>query len=32
MFYEVELIDMVPGCVVEPKETEETIIPDDWDI
>ena len=32
MFYEVELVDMVPGCVVEPMEIEEVIIPDDWDI
>ena len=32
MFYEIELVDMVLGCVIEPKEIEEAIIPDDWDI
>lgn len=32
MFYEVELVDMVPGYVIEPMEIEEVIIPEDWDI
>ena len=32
MFYEVELVDMVPGRVIEPIEIEEVIIPEDWDI
>ena len=32
MFYEVELVDNVPGFVIEPTEIEEVIIPDDWDI
>ena len=32
MFYEVELVDNVPGFVIEPMEIEEVIIPDDWDI
>ena len=32
MYYEFELIDNVPGCVIEPTEVEEVIIPDDLDI
>ena len=32
MYYEFELIDNVPGCVIESTEVEEIIIPDDWDI
>lgn len=32
MFYEIELVDMVPGCVIEPLEFDEVIIPDDFDI
>lgn len=32
MYYEFELIDNVPGYVIEPTEAEEIIIPDDWDI
>lgn len=32
MFYEIELVDMVPGCVIEPMELDEVIIPDDFDI
>ena len=32
MYCEVELFDSVPGCVIEPIEIEEVIIPDDWDI
>ena len=32
MFYKVELVDNVPGFVIEPTEIEEVIIPDDWDI
>ena len=29
MYYEFELIDNVPGYVIEPMEVEEIIIPDD---
>lgn len=32
MCYEFELVDVVPGYVIEPMEIEEVIIPDDWDI
>lgn len=32
MFYEVELVDMVPGYVIEPTGIEEVIITEDWDI
>lgn len=32
MFYEVELIDEVRVCVMEHKDIQEVIIPDDWDI
>lgn len=32
MYYEFELFDNVPGCVVEPIKIEEVIIPADWDI
>ena len=32
MYYEFELIDNVPGYVIEPMEVEEIIIPYDWDI
>ena len=32
MCYEVEFVDMIPGCVIEPMEIEEVIIPEDWDI
>ena len=32
MYYEFELIDNVPGYVIEQMEVEEIIIPDDWDI
>ena len=32
MFYEVELVDSVPGYVIEPLEIKEVIIPEDWDI
>jgi hypothetical protein len=32
MFYEIELVDNVPGCVIKPMEVEEVVIPEDWDI
>ena len=32
MFYEIEIVDNIPGYVIEPMEIEEVIIPDDWDI
>ncbi len=32
MVYEIEMVDNIPGCVIEPIEIEEVIIPDDWDI
>ena len=32
MFYEIEMVDNVHGCVIETMEIEEVIIPEDWDI
>ena len=32
MFYEVEINDNVQGMIVEPAETPEIEIPEDWDI
>jgi hypothetical protein len=32
MYYEVELVDNISGCVIEHLKIEEVIITEDWDI